>query len=110
MKRLIIVGAIDYRERRRVKLKFVSGLNQIGSLRFVKALRGIEDYIKFGKLHLSCQEDYEDHDESAAIQIPSIATNVRPSVHHDEEPAPEFRSHRGRTIRLPVCYRRSLDD
>ena len=60
--------------------------------------------------HLSCQEDYEDHDESVAIEIPSIATNIGLSAHPDEEPAPEFRSHRGRTIRLPVSYRRSLDD
>ena len=57
--------------------------------------------------HLNCQED---HDESAAIEIPSIATNVGLSAHPDEEPAPEFRSRRGRTIRLPVRCRRSLDD
>ena len=57
--------------------------------------------------NLNCQED---HDESATIEIPSIATNVGPSVHPDKEPAPKFRSHRGRTIRLPVRYRRSLDD
>ena len=31
--------------RRRVKLKFESGLIQIASLRFVKALGGIEDYM-----------------------------------------------------------------
>ena len=60
--------------------------------------------------HLNCQEDYEDHDESAAIKIPSIATNVGLSAHPDEEPAPEFRSRREGTIRLPVRYRRSLDD
>ena len=60
--------------------------------------------------HLNCQEDYEDHDESVAIEIPSIATNVGPSVHPDEKSAPEFRPHRGRTIRLPVRYRRSLGD
>ena len=57
--------------------------------------------------HLNSQEDC---DESAAIEIPSIATNVGPSVHPDEDPAPEFRSRRGRTIRLPVRYRKSLDD
>ena len=60
--------------------------------------------------HLNCQEDYEVHDGSTAIEIPSIATNVGFSAHPDEEPAPEFRSRRGRTIRLPVRYRRSLDD
>ena len=60
--------------------------------------------------HLNCQKDYGDHDNSAAIEIPSIATNVGLSVHPDEEPAPEFRSRGGRTIRLPVRYRRSLDD
>ena len=58
--------------------------------------------------YLNCQEDYEDHDESAAIEIVSIATKVGLSPHPDEEPAPEFRS--DRTIRLPVRYRRSLDD
>ena len=60
--------------------------------------------------HLNCQEDYEVHDGSTAIEIPSIATNVGFSAHPDEEPAPEFRSRRGRTIRLPVRYKRSLDD
>ena len=47
---------------------------------------------------------------TAAIEIPSIATNVGLSAHPDEEPAPEFRSPRGKTIRHPVRYRRSLDD
>ena len=56
------------------------------------------------------QEDCEDHDESAAIEIPSIATNVRSSAYPDEEPAPEFRSRLGRTIKLPARYRRSLGD
>ena len=60
--------------------------------------------------HLNCQEDYEHHDKSAAIEIPSIATNVGPSVPPDEKSAPKFPSRRGRTIRLPVCYRRLLDD
>ena len=60
--------------------------------------------------HLNCQEDYEDHDESAAIEILSIATNVGPSAHHDEESAPEFRLRLVRTIRLSVCYRKSLGD
>ena len=58
--------------------------------------------------HLNCQENYGDHDNSAAIEIPSIATNVGPSIHPDKEPAPEFRQSRGRTIRLPVRYRKSL--
>ena len=31
--------------------------------------------------HLNCQKDYEDHDESAAIEIPSIVTSIGPSVH-----------------------------
>ena len=90
-----------------MKLKFASGLIQIGSLRFVKALGGNEDYIKSGKLPLSCQED---HDEAASIKFLSLATNIGPSVHPDEEPAPELRSCPGRTIRLPICYRRLLDD
>ena len=59
---------------------------------------------------LSCQEDYEDHDESAAIEISFIATSVGSSVYPDEEPAPKVRLRRGRTIRLPVRCRRSLDD
>ena len=59
--------------------------------------------------HLICQEDYEDHNESATIEIPLIATNVGPSVHPDKELVPEFRSRLDRTIRLPVRYR-SLDD
>ena len=58
--------------------------------------------------HLICQENYEDHEGSAAIEIPSIATNVDLPAHSDEEPAPEFCSRRDRTIRL-VRYRRSLD-
>ena len=49
--------------------------------------------------HLSCQED---HDDSAAIEIPSIATNVSPSVYPDKDSAPEFRSRRGRIITLPI--------
>ena len=60
--------------------------------------------------HLSCQKDYEDHDKSAAIEIPSIATNVGSSVYSDEEQVPKLPSRRGRTVRLPVCYRRSLDN
>ena len=61
----------------------------------------------FMRQHLNCQED---RGESVAIEIPSIATNVGSSVHPDEESAPEFRSLRGRTIRLPVRYRRLLND
>ena len=60
--------------------------------------------------HLNCQEDYGDHNNLAAIAIPSITTNVGSSVHPDEESAPEFCSRRGRTIRLSVRYKRSLDD
>ena len=60
--------------------------------------------------YLNYQEDYEDHNKSPAIDIPSIATNIGPSVHQVEDPAPELRSRRGKTIRLPVRYRRSLDD
>ena len=53
--------------------------------------------------HLNCQEDHKDHETSRLpLKSPSIATNVGPSVHPDEESAPEFRLHRGRTIRLPV--------
>ena len=39
MNALLLLGD-DYRETRRVKLKFVSGLIQIASLRFFKALEG----------------------------------------------------------------------
>ena len=59
--------------------------------------------------HLNCQEDYEDHEKSDAIEISSAATNVDLSAHPDEEPALKFCSRRDRTIRLPVRYRRSLD-
>ena len=52
--------------------------------------------------HLNSQED---HDDSAAIAILSIATDVSPSVHLDEELAPEFCSRRGRIKKLPVRYR-----
>ena len=60
--------------------------------------------------HLSCQEDHRDHDHSASIKIPSIATTTIPSLHPGEVSAPEFCSRRGRTIRLPVRCRRLLDD
>ena len=59
---------------------------------------------------LICQEDYKDYDESVAVEIFSIATYVSPSVHPDEASAPEFRSHRGRTIRLVVRYSRSMEN
>ena len=64
----------------------------------------------FRQQHVSCQEDYEDHDESVTIEIPSMDTKVGPFVHPDDAPGPEFRSRRGRTIRLPVLFRKSLDD
>ena len=57
-----------------------------------------------------CQEDYEDYDESVAVEIPLIATYVSPSVHPDEASVPEFRLHRGRAIRLVVRYSRSMKD
>ena len=58
--------------------------------------------------HQNYQEDCEDQDKSAAIEIPSIATNVGPSAHPNEKSAPEFRSRLVSTIGLSVRYRKSL--
>ena len=64
---------------------FILDLGDRTDLVSIHRLEAVHMYMQ---QHLNCQEHYEDHDESAAIEISSIITNVGSSAHPDEEPAP----------------------